>query len=168
MVLNSALADAEIRGDNLAGLACENQFHDLALSRSEACDVVCRSLPPGEQLARIPRLFESSLDAGEQFAGADRLLDEVRSACLHGLNRHRHVGIAGDHDGRQPMARIMEPLQQFEAVHPGQVGIDQEACSAARTIGFEECLASRIIFDGLAIFLEHRANSPRVCGCRRR
>ena len=64
-----------------------------------------------EQLVRIPRLFESSLDADDQFAGTDRLLDEVRSACLHGLNRHRHVGIAGDHDGRQPMARIMELLQ---------------------------------------------------------
>ena len=89
---------------------------------------------------------------------ADRLLDEVRSARLHGLNRHRHVAIAGDHDGRQPMARIAEPLQQFEPVHSGQVGIDQEACFAARTIGFEECLASRIILDGPAIFLEHGAN----------
>ena len=36
---------------------------------------------------------------------------KFRSAGLHGLNCHPHVGIAGDHDGRQPMARIME-LQQ--------------------------------------------------------
>jgi len=119
MVLHSALADAEFRGDVLIGMAGEDQFHDLARSRSEARDAVRRSLPPGEQLVRIPRLFESSLDAGDQFGGADRLLDEVRSARLHGLNCHRHVGIAGDHDGRQTMARIMEPLQQFEAAHPG-------------------------------------------------
>ena len=65
MVLNSALADAKIRGDNFVGLACENQFHDLALSLSEASDVVCRSLPPSQQLVRVPRLFESSLDAGD-------------------------------------------------------------------------------------------------------
>ena len=89
---------------------------------------------------------------------ADRLLDEVRSARLHGLNRHRHVAVAGDHDGRQPMARIAQPLQQFEPVHSGQVGIDQQAAFAARTIGLEECLAGRIILDGPAIFLEHAAN----------
>ena len=124
----------------------------------EARDVVRRSLPPGEQLVRIARLFESALDAGEQFAAADRLLDEVRSARLHGLDRHRHVAVAGDHDGRQPMARIGEPLQQFEPVHSGQVGIDQEACFAAWTIGLEERLASRIILDGPAVFLEHGAN----------
>ena len=69
MVLDSALADAEIGGDIFAGMASEDQLHDLALSRSEARDVVRRSLPRGEQLVRIPRLFESSLDAGDQFGG---------------------------------------------------------------------------------------------------
>ena len=48
MVLNSALADVEIRGDNLAGSTSEHQFHDLALSRSEARDVVRRALSPRE------------------------------------------------------------------------------------------------------------------------
>ena len=57
------------------------------------------------------------------------------------------------------MARIAEPLQQFEPVHSGQVGIDHQACLAARTIGFEEFLAGRIILDDPAIFLEHAANS---------
>ena len=122
-------------------------------------DVLRRILSPGGQLARIPRLLERALDAGEQFVAADRLLDEIRRARLHGLNRHRHVAVAGDHDGRQPMARIAEPPQQFEPVHSGQVGIDHEACLAARTIGFEECLAGRIILDDPAIFLEHAANS---------
>ena len=113
---------------------------------------------PGGQLARIPRLFERALDAGEQFAAADRLLDEVRRAGLHGLHRHRHVAVAGDHDGGQPMARIVQPLQQFEPAHSGQIGVDQEAAFAAGTIGFEECLASRKILDGPAIVLEHGAN----------
>ena len=56
------------------------------------------------------------------------------------------------------MARIAEPLQQFEPVHSGQIGIDQQAGFAAWTIGFEECLASRIILDDPAIVLEHAAN----------
>ena len=34
MVLDSALADAQIRGDVLAGMAGEDQVHDLALSRT--------------------------------------------------------------------------------------------------------------------------------------
>ena len=63
MILDGALADAEIRGDILAGVAGENQFHDLALSRRQAGDSVGRGLPPGEQLARIPRLRQSALDA---------------------------------------------------------------------------------------------------------
>src|ERR1700682_3268497 len=106
MVLNSALADAEVRGNILTGLSGEDQFHNLALSRSETRDMIRRILMPGGKFARVPRLFERALDAGEQFAAADRLLDEVRSARLHGLNRHRHVAIAGDHNGREPMARI--------------------------------------------------------------
>ena len=46
MVLDSALADAEIRGDVLAGLAGEDQFHDLALSPCQADEVLGRGLPP--------------------------------------------------------------------------------------------------------------------------
>ena len=51
MVFNRALADAEIRGDNLAGLAGEHQFHDLALSLSEARNLVRRAFAPREQFA---------------------------------------------------------------------------------------------------------------------
>jgi hypothetical protein len=82
MVLNSALADAKIRGNNFVRLACENRFHDLALSLTEASDLFCRSLPPNQQLVLIPRLFKSSPDADDQFTGIDRLLDEVRSGRL--------------------------------------------------------------------------------------
>ena len=65
MVLDGASADAKIRGDILTGLAGKNKFHDLALSHSQTREVIRRGRPPGEQLARIPRLFESALDAGE-------------------------------------------------------------------------------------------------------
>ena len=47
MGLDGALADAKIRGDILARVAGENQFHDLALSRRQTRDVVRRGLPPG-------------------------------------------------------------------------------------------------------------------------
>ena len=47
MVLDRALADAKVRGDILAGVAGEDQVHDLALSRREARDMVRRILSPG-------------------------------------------------------------------------------------------------------------------------
>ena len=89
---------------------------------------------------------------------ADRLLDEVEGAGLHGLNRHRHVAVAGHHDGWQPMARVVQPLEQFETAHPRQVGIDQETGVAARTIGLEECLACRVVLDRPAIVFEQRTH----------
>ena len=55
-----------------------------------------------DNLAESRVLFQGALDAGEQFVAADRLLDEIRSPGLHGLDCHRHVALAGDHDSRQP------------------------------------------------------------------
>jgi hypothetical protein len=77
MVLDGALADAQIRGDILIWVAGKDQVHDLTPSATESCDVLSRGRPPGKQLARIPRLFESTLDTGEQVVAADRLRDEV-------------------------------------------------------------------------------------------
>jgi len=121
-------------------VASEDQFHDLALSRRQIRDVARRSLPPGGQLARIPRLFKSVLDACEQFAAADRLLDEVRAPAF----------MASTAIGTSLLPVIMMagsrwPASLGAAAIPArssrQVGVDQKACFAARSIGFEEFLA---------------------------
>ena len=52
MVLDGASVDAQIRGNILAGVAGEDQLHDLALPRCEARDAIRRFLSPGEQLAQ--------------------------------------------------------------------------------------------------------------------
>ena len=52
MVLDSAVADAEVCGDILARVAGEDQFHDLALSRREARDAIRRILSVGDQVAQ--------------------------------------------------------------------------------------------------------------------
>ena len=57
------------------------------------------------------------------------------------------------------LAHFVQPLEQFEPVHAGQIGIDQQAAFAAGTIGFEKGFAGRIGFDEAAGFLEHGANS---------
>ena len=61
-------------------------------------------------LLEISRLLERAF-AGAQFAVAERLLDEIYSACLHGLNRHGHVAVARNHDGGQLMVRMAQLLQ---------------------------------------------------------
>src|SRR6185437_14628756 len=157
--LDRALADAEIGGGVLAGVAGEDQVHDLPLSRRESGNMVRRRLPPGKQLARISRLLERAFDAGAQFAAIERLLDEIQRARLHGLHRHGHVAVAGDHDGRQAMVRTAYMLQQFETAHSRQICIDHQTSLATRAIDFEEGLAGREILDGASVDLERLAES---------
>ena len=61
MVLDSALADAKIRCDILAGVASEDQLHDLALSRSETRDGIRRTPLRGEQLAQNLLLLDQPI-----------------------------------------------------------------------------------------------------------
>ena len=155
MVLDRALADAEVGGDVLAGLAREHPIHHVALSRRETREVSRRRFSQLQQLARILRQFESPLDARDEFLAADRLFDEIQRARFHGLNRHRHVGVAGDHDRRQAMALVMELLEQFEPAHSRQIGVDQQARGFAGIKGVKKRLAARIGFDDAAIVFEH-------------
>ena len=78
MVLDRALAEAEIRSDILAGVAGEDQFHDLALSRSEPRDAIRCILSMGEQLAQnivllnqLVHLTKQSLFSGERLSQPD-------------------------------------------------------------------------------------------------
>ena len=151
MVFDRALADAEVGGDVFAGLAGEHQLHDLALARGQASKVRCCRLPPNRQLGRISNLLQGMLDAGEEFVAADRLLDEIRSPGSHGLDRRRHIALAGDHDGRKPHPFALKPLQQREPAHTRHPGVDQQALVAAGTISIEEGLGAVVDLDRPAI-----------------
>ena len=71
MVLHRALADAEIGGDVLAGVARENQFHDQAFPRGQSCDVLGREVPPGIQHADHRGLFTQQLAVTDNGCGMD-------------------------------------------------------------------------------------------------
>ena len=76
--------------------------------------------PRAEQTAwPCPGAFQRALDAGEQFLAADRLLDEIRGARLHRLDRHRHVALAGDHDRRQPVPSLLSRSSSSSPPMPG-------------------------------------------------
>ncbi len=70
----------------------------------ELPDALPGVLPPCRQFGRVLRLLQSAFYTGKQFVAANRFFDEVRCTGLHRLNRHRHVALPGDHDGRQPVA----------------------------------------------------------------
>ena len=78
MIFDRALADAEIGGDVLAGMAGQHPLHDVALPRREPGQMVDRGVPPLRRLARIRRQFQGAIDAVDQLVAADGLLDEVR------------------------------------------------------------------------------------------
>jgi hypothetical protein len=143
VILDRALADAEVCGDILARVASENHVHDLVLSRSEACDRRGRGLPRRKQLARIARLLERAIQAGKQFVAGNRLFDEIRGSGLHGFHRHRHVATAGDDDRGEPLAPIVKPTKQLNSVHSRKIGIKQETPFSPGAIGSKEILGTR-------------------------
>ena len=70
MVLDRALADAEVGGDVLAGMAGEHQVHDLALARGEA----------GEARRRRPRADADSLAESRVCSSARSMLASSSSS----------------------------------------------------------------------------------------
>jgi len=99
MVVDRALADAEISGDILARMAGEHEVQDLAAVARSDWQRMSRLFPAIETASRCPRLIERPFDAGEQIVVADRLLYEIHGSRLHCLNGHWHGAISGDHDG---------------------------------------------------------------------
>ena len=93
-------------------MAGKNHLYDLTLPRSLARRCGWPHPRARPKACLFPRLFRSAIDAGKQFSAADRLLDEVGRASLPGFHRDRDVAVAGDHDGGQAVARLMEAPQQ--------------------------------------------------------
>jgi hypothetical protein len=78
MVLDRALADAEIRSDILAAVAGEDHSHDLVLSRTEPRDAIRCILSMGEQptqnimlLNNLVNLTKQGLFSGERLSQPD-------------------------------------------------------------------------------------------------
>ena len=159
MIFDRALADAEVGGDVLAGMAGEHQLHDLALARGQTGEA--RSLPPP---ARADNLAES------------RVCSRARSMLANSSSRPIGFSMksaapafmASTAIGTSPWPVIMmagsrvpslfSRCSSCEPAHAGHPGIDQQAAVAARTIGLEERLGTGVDLDRPAIFLEQIAH----------
>src|ERR1043165_8006599 len=56
-----------------------------------------------------------------------RLLQEIESALLHGLDRHGNVAVPGDEDDWQRGTPQIQLLLQLDAAHAGHAHIEHQA-----------------------------------------
>ena len=111
MHLDGLHAQGELGGDDLVALAADHPFHHVALARGEQAharlDLLARRAAAAGHLVQGDR----GADAVEQRLVAERLLDEVEGAGLHGPDRERDLGVAGDDQDRN-----LDPLRAVSSV----------------------------------------------------
>jgi hypothetical protein len=69
---------------------------------------------------------ECTLNAIDKILIAERLLQEIESAMLDGLDRHGHVGMTADENHGNDCAAAIELFLQFETAHPGHPDVEHE------------------------------------------
>jgi hypothetical protein len=74
MVLDGALADAQVVSDDLVRTSSNHEVHDVAFARRQAGEPLGCRLAPLEKLSRIPDALERASDARQKLVGANGLL----------------------------------------------------------------------------------------------
>ena len=138
MHLHGRLGDAQIAGDLLAKPALVDLNHDLALACSQSCETLPDrsqgffTLTPGA-IAR-----EADLDGIKEILIAIRLREELNSAPLHRLHRHRDIAVPGDKDDWKFLLRRRELALKVETTSPRQSHVEHQAGRTIHRIGFEK------------------------------
>ena len=135
MVLDRALADAEVGGDVLAGMAGEHQSMTWRW----------RGVRPAIALAAVSRQADSFADRRRCSIARSMLASSSSRPIGFSMKSAAPAFIAWTAIGTSPWPVIMiagsrvplalEPLQQLKPAHAGHPGIDQQAAFAAGTIG---------------------------------
>ena len=154
VVVDGALADAEVGGDVLAWMSGQDEIEDLALPSRQAGNARRGCILCGGPLPGVLMLIESAIDTREQFFAANRLLNEIDRPGLHRLDRHPDISVAGDHDRGEVVPNRLETLDDFDAAHSRHQRIDKQASLASGLVGIEEGLAVGEYLDGKSIVLE--------------
>ena len=154
MVLDRALTQLQLMGDELVWASLCDEVHDLALAPGQGGDPFDRGLAPFGEPRAILGTLQRAVDGRKKFVGANGLLQEVGGAGLHRLHRHGDIALAGNHDRRQAAVLDVEPLQQRNAAHSGHQGVDQQAPLAALPIGGKEWLGAGVDLCRVPVFLK--------------
>ena len=110
------------QGQNLPA----QRFHRLGHAEQTRIDLVLETglLLQAPVLQHQAALFQRAPQTAEQALGREGFLDEVVGALAHGLHRHRHVAVPGDHDHRQVAIDRLQVGEQLQAVHAGHIADD--------------------------------------------
>src|SRR5690606_38063638 len=137
--LNGALADPQLDGHHLVGLAGADTIEHLALARRELFETRARRRAPALLVQPPPVLGDGLLHApDEPVVIRERLLEEVHRALLEGRDRRGHVGMTGEEDDGRRALVPGEVRLQFETAGARHAHVQQQAARTGRVIAPEK------------------------------
>ena len=97
-----------------------------------ADDLEAPTEPPagGLRLRDEDRLLEAVPDRDEEPIPIRRLLEEVEGAELRGLDRGLHRPVPRDHDADEVGMRLLDALEQLQAVHSRHLDVEEREIEA--------------------------------------
>ena len=164
MDLHGARTDAQILRNGLVLLALGHEIEHFAFARRERLEVRLDARMLAERLAQLAVLDDGALDAIQQVLVAERFLQEIEGAVLHGLDGHRDVAMARHEDHRDHRAAQVELLLQFQAAHAGHADVEHQAAGLRGLIGGEKFLRRRVLGAFEPHGLEQRAHGVAHAG----
>src|SRR5438093_1801896 len=138
--LDRLLAETEVDGDDLVGVAAHDQLHHLTLPGRQAGHPGGDLGPLGLGPAALPVDLERLPDPVEEKLAADRLLEEVDRAGAHGARGGRHVAVAADHDDGKLRLAGDELVLEVDAAQPGHPEVDHEAPRSTAVLRLKEII----------------------------
>jgi hypothetical protein len=162
MIFNSALGDAEMSGDVLAGLALKNEFEDLMLSRRQISNPINGLFPESGEAVRVTRLVERLPYAAEKLFGADRLSDVVDGPGLHRLHNHGRRGVGRHHYSWKFVTLLSHMFDDIDATDPQHESIDEKATSRVGAKGGQKGRTVREYFYGVTAVIEDPADRVSI------
>src|SRR5262249_20755732 len=106
--LDRAWADPEVESDLLVGKAADQALQHLALAVGECGQTAVDLCALGFVPVLAALLIAGGAHGLEQSLVIERLLDKIRSADLHRLNRERNIAVSGHDDDRNRDAKVFE------------------------------------------------------------
>src|SRR5688572_24761459 len=135
-----ALTQLQIAGDHFVRLAVHHEIEHFALARRQSFETAPYVVALAERSAIAAVFLQRLVDAIDEVLVAERLLDEIDRARLHGLHCHRHVAVTGDEDDRQDRMLFVELLLQLQSRHAGHADVEHQAARAILAVRVEKLL----------------------------
>jgi hypothetical protein len=135
---DGALTNTQIISNDFVRLACNNEVEYFALAICEACKSLSNF---GVRLLFLTSFLVSLqclVNPVKQVLVAERLLNEIDSTFLHGVDGHWHIAVPGDKYDWQATAAPNQFFLQLETTETRHTDIEYETTRALFRRAFEE------------------------------